>query len=295
MSIQTKLSQELGLRHAIVAAPMFIISNADMIVACAEAGILGTMPSLNARTGDDFVAVLEDIGRRTDKPYGINIPLKLSSPERIEHDLEACFEHRVPVMITSLGSPADVCARAAPKGIKVFHDVIGLKHAQAATRAGVDGIIAVGAGAGGHGGTISPFALIPWLAEETGKPIIASGCISDGRQVAASLALGAELAYMGTRFIASTECAANDEYKNAVVEATPEDIIYTAEVSGIPGNYIKSTVPGYQGEKDFTPDAKKWKDIWGAGQGVGQVKTIKSIGEIVDDIVQEYSDAVGRL
>ena len=295
MNIQTSLSKELGLKHAIVAAPMFIISNAEMILACAEAGILGTMPSLNCRTAEEFTATLEEIGRKTDKPYGINIPLKLSSPERIEHDLEACFEHRVPVMITSLGSPKEVVQRAHPHGIKVFADIIGLKHAQAAAKAGVDAIIAVAAGAGGHGGTISPYALFPWIAEETQKPVIASGCISDGRHVAASLALGAELAYMGTRFIASHECAAPPEYKQAVIDASPEDIVYTAEVSGINGNYIKHTVPSFQEEKDWQPDAKKWKDIWGAGQGVGQVKHNKPIGEIVEDIVREYTDAVRRL
>jgi nitronate monooxygenase len=179
--------------------------------------------------------------------------------------------------------------------MKVFHDVIGLHHGKKAVKAGVDGIIAVSAGAGGHAGRISPFVLIPWLKEELQVPILAAGRISDGRQVVASLALGASLCYVGTRFIASAECGAVDAYKQMVVDASPEDIVYTDQVSGIHASFLKATVPeGFS--PDRTPEgAKRWKDIWSAGQGVGLVKGVKPIGAIVEDLAREAHDACARL
>lgn len=295
MPLQTALSDRLGLRYPIVAAPMFIISNKEMLVACAEAGILGAMPSLNARTTEGLRADLEWVRERTDKPFAINVTIGLTDPERLEADVALLEELRVPVWITSYGNPTALVARAHAVGAVVFHDVIHEKHARKAASAGVDAIIGVAAGAGGHAGRISPFALVPHLQAAVDVPIIAAGCISTGRQVAASLALGAELAYMGTRFIASEECGAVAQYKQAVVDSGPEDIVYTDKVSGIHANFIRSTLPD-----DWTPDrtpegAKRWRDIWSAGHGVADVHEVKPIAAIVDDLVAEYEAAVARL
>lgn len=291
MEFSTELSRKLGLRYPIVCAPMFIISNKEMVVASAEAGILGAMPSLNARTHEQFRKDLEWIRRKTEKPFGINMTIGLTAPERLEKDMAACEEFEVPVWITSYGNPTDAAARAHSVGATVFHDVISLRHARKAAGAGVDAIIGVAAGAGGHAGNISPYALIPWLQEEVSKPIIAAGCISTGQQIAASFSLGAELVYMGTRFIASEECGAEQRYKDMVVSSNPEDIVYTDQVSGVHANFIKQTVPNDQ-EADRTPEgAKQWKDIWSAGHGVATIKDVQTIENIVDDIVKEYHDA----
>src|SRR5688572_25838475 len=185
MNLSTPLSRKLGLRYPFVAAPMFLISNKEMIVAAAEVGILGCMPSLNARTAAQFKDDLAWIRQRTDRPFGINLTLGLTAKERLEEDFAACVEHRVPVLLTSYGNPTDYVRRAHEHGMLVFHDVISLHHGKKAVAAGVDAIIGVAAGAGGHAGTISPYVLYPWLREELKVPILAAGCISTGRQVAA--------------------------------------------------------------------------------------------------------------
>jgi nitronate monooxygenase len=284
----TPLSRRLGLRYPIVAAPMFLISGRELIVAAAEAGIVGAMPSLNARTAADLKADLEWIRARTDKPFAINVTIGLTAPERLEQDVQLLMDFEVPIIITSYGDPTTVVKRAHDKGLFVMHDVIHLKHAQKARAAGVDAIIGVSAGAGGHAGRISPYALIPWLKENLDVPIVAAGCISTGKQMAASFALGAELCYLGTRFIASTECRAADAYKQMVVGAGPDDIVYTDAVSGIHANFLKATIPEAT-EASRGPDAaKRWKDIWSAGQGVVDVKDVKPVGQIVEDLVREY-------
>lgn len=294
--ISTALQRRLGLKHPLVSAPMFLISNKEMIVAAAEAGILGTMPSLNARTAEQLRADLAWIRERTDKPFGINLTLGLTAPERLEQDFELCLEFKVPVLLTSYGNPTDWVRRAHAAGMLVFHDVIGVQHGRKAVAAGVDGIIAVGAGAGGHAGRVSPFALVPWLKEELKVPILAAGCISDGRQVVASLALGADLCYMGTRFIATTECGAVDRYKQAVVDSTPDDIEYTDQVSGIHANFLKVTLPGGALAADRSPEgAKRWRDIWSAGQGVGLIHDVKPMGALVEDIMREAHDVLRAL
>ena len=295
MNLTTSLSKSLGLKYPFVAAPMFLISNREMIVACAEAGILGSMPSLNARTSEQFVSDLAFIRSKTDKPFGINITIGLTPKDRIEADFAACVAAKVPVIITSYGNPTELAQRAHGHGMTVFHDVITLAHAKKAVAAGVDAIIGVAAGAGGHAGRISPFVLYPWLADELSVPIIAAGCISTGKQVVASLSLGAQLCYIGTRFIASKECGASDAYKQKIVSVGPEDIVYTDAVSGIHANFIRDTVP-----EGFTPDhspsgAKRWKDVWSAGQGVGLIHDISSIGEIVETLAKEAHDAYARL
>jgi len=292
MKLSTPLMQKLGLKYPFVSAPMFIISNKEMIVAAAEAGILGCMPSLNARTAEKLREDLTWIRQKTDRAFGINITIGLTSPERVEADMKLCLEFEVPVILTSYGNPTALVKVAHEHKRLVFHDVITLAHGKKAVSAGVDGIIAVSAGAGGHAGRISPYVLIPWLREELKVPILAAGCISDGRQVVASLSLGAELCYIGTRFIASAECGAVDAYKDAVVKAGPEDIVYTDAVSGIHASFLKQTVP-----EGFTPDrspegAKRWKDIWSAGQGVGLVHAVKPMGEIVEDLAREAHDTL---
>lgn len=294
--LTTPLQKKLGLKHPIVSAPMFLISNKEMIVACAEAGILGCMPSLNARTEEKLRADLAWIRERTDKPFGINLTIGLTAPERLEQDFALCVEFKVPVLLTSYGNPTSWVSRAHEHGMLVFHDVISLHHGKKAVAAGVDGIIAVSAGAGGHAGRISPYVLVPWLKEELQVPILAAGCISDGRQIVASLALGAELCYLGTRFIASTECGAVDAYKKLVVDAGPEDIVYTDKVSGIHANFLKSTVPGEGFEADRSEEgAKRWRDIWSAGQGVGLIHEVKPIGAIVEDLMREAHDVMKTL
>ena len=291
----TPLSRKLGLTYPLVAAPMFIISNKEMIVAAAEAGILGTMPSLNARTPEAFEADLQWIRQKTDKPFGINVTIGLTDPERLQQDVELCLKYEVPVLLTSYGNPTKIVEQAHAHGVTVFHDVIHLHHAKKAQSAGVDGIIAVSQGAGGHAGRVNPYVLVPYLRENLDVPIIAAGCISGGAQVAAALSLGADLAYMGTRFIASAECGAPEAYKDMVTTATHEDIVYTDQVSGIHANFIKQTLPE-EGTPGRGPDAaKRWKDIWSAGQGVSLIENVQPIESIVEAIVREYHDAVSRL
>ncbi len=294
MPFETELSRRIGLRYPIVAAPMFLISNPDMLVACAEAGILGAMPSLNARTAEDFEQMLQDVRRRTDKPFAINVTIGLTDPERRERDVELCLEYEVPVMITSYGNPTDIVSRVHPRGVTVFHDVINLKHAKKAEAAGVDAIIGVSQGAGGHAGTVNPYVLLPWLRKNLSVPVIAAGCISGGEQVAAALALGAELAYLGTRFIASSECGAQREYKQMVVDADHTEVVYTDKISGVNANFLKATIPD-DAQPGHPASAKRWRDIWSAGQGVSLIHEVKPIGAIVEDIVREYHDAVARL
>ena len=293
--LSTPLSRALGLRYPIACAPMFIISTKEMMLACAEAGILGSMPSLNARTKEAFRADLEWLQARTDKPFAINMTIGLTAPVRLQEDVAICEELRVPVWITSYGNPTELVQRAHAAKATVFHDVINLRHAKKAEAAGVDAIIGVAAGAGGHAGRISPFALIPYLRQNLSVPIIAAGCISTGRQIAASLALGAELVYMGTRFIASDECGAADDYKRQVVEAGPEDIVYTDKVSGIHANFLKDTLPADASPTRTPEGAKRWKDIRSAGHGVAEIHDVLPIERIVEDLVREYHDAVAAL
>lgn len=293
MNLSTPLSKKLGLKYPFVSAPMFLISNREMIVASAEAGILGCMPSLNARTPEKLKEDLAWIRERTDRPFGVNLTIGLTARERVEADMALCIEYGVEVLVTSYGNPTALVKVAHEHRMTVFHDVISLQHAKKAKAAGVDAVIAVSSGAGGHAGPISPFTLIPWLKEELcGTPIIAAGCITGGRQVIASLSLGAELCYIGTRFIASKECGAVAAYKQKVVDATPEDIVYTDKVSGIHASFLKDTVPD-----DFSADrspegAKRWKDIWSAGQGVGLIHEVKPIADIVEDLAREAHDTL---
>jgi nitronate monooxygenase len=288
----TPLSRRIGLRYPLVAAPMFIISNREMLLASAEAGILGAMPSLNARTIDKFREDLDWVKSRTDKPFAINVTIGLTAPERLMQDVAACIEFEVPVMITSYGNPTGIVEVAHAAGILVLHDVINIRHAMKAKQAGVDAIIGVSQGAGGHAGTVNPYVFIPYLREELDLPIVAAGCISGGEQVAAALSLGGQLAYMGTRFIASTECGADDRFKEMIVDSSHLDIVYTDKISGTHANFLQQTIPDPDAKDD---SSKRWRDIWSAGQGVTQINDIKPIAEIVEDVVREYWDVVDRL
>lgn len=289
--VVTPLAEKIGIEFPVVAAPMFLISNREMIVAAANAGIIGAMPSLNARTAEKLEEDLRWIRERTDKPFGINMTIGLTEATRLKADFELCLKYDVPVIITSYGDPTEIASAAHAHGAVVFHDVINLRHAKKAEAAGVDAIIGVASGAGGHAGRISPFALVPYLRENLGVPIIAAGCISTGKQIAASLALGAELCYVGTRFIASTECGASDAYKKMVVDAGPEDIVYTDKVSGIHANFLKDSLPDEQTPEGGPSGAKRWKDIWSAGHGVAEIDEVKPIADIVGDLRAEYRAA----
>ncbi|NCG20735.1 MAG: nitronate monooxygenase [Rhodobacterales bacterium] len=289
----TPLSRRLGLRYPLVAAPMFLISNKEMLVACAEAGMMGAIPSWNCRTSEGFEEMLRYVKDKTEKPFAINVTIGLTDPERLYRDVELCVEYEVPVMITSYGNPTEIVKAAHTKNITVFHDVVNLRHAKKAEAAGVDGVIGVSQGAGGHAGEINPYVLVPYLKQHLSTPIIAAGCISTGAHVAAAFSLGAELAYMGTKFIASVECGAQPEYKDMVVNATHRDIVYTNQVSGVNANFLKDTIPAET--SPLREDAKRWKDIWSAGQGVSLIDDVPTIEQIVDQVAKEFHDTVGML
>ncbi len=288
-AIETPITRMLGIRYPIIAAPMFLVSNVDLIVAVAEAGAIATFPSLNYRPVEAFREALREIRRRTTKPFGVNLVMKLTP--RFEDDLRICLDEGVPFLITSLGNPTQVIKDAHTNSTKVFCDVINLKHGLKVRDAGADAVIAVSTGAGGHAGEITPTVLVPYLKEKLGLPIISAGGIATGAGVASALALGADAAYLGTRFIASIEANADPGYKQMCVDSEPEDIEYTAEVSGTNGNFFRQSLAKYRaGETESA-----WKNVWSAGQNVGLIDTVKPAAEIVSDLVREYEAAVARL
>lgn len=286
----TRLTRMLGIRYPIIAAPMFLVSNPDMLVEVGEAGAIGTMPALNARSTDGFREAVREIKRRTNAPFGVN--LMLLGNDRLQADLAVCFEERVPLIITSLGDPTELIGRAHEHGIKVFCDVVNLRHARKAHAAGADALIAVASGAGGHAGPVSPFVLVPWLASTLDVPVVAAGGIATGQGVAAALALGAEAAYLGTRFIASTESPAHEGFKQAILEASPEDIEYTPEVTGHHANFLRGSLESWRAAKqEGGSEVKRWRDVWSAGHTVGLIDRVKPCREIVAELVAEYEAA----
>lgn len=286
----TDITRMLGMRYPIIAAPMFLISNEDMVVAVSEAGGLGTMPALNWRTTEAFREAVRTIKARTDKPFGVN--LILLNNDRLQADLEVCLEERVPLIITSLGNPTELIKVAHERGLRVFCDVVSLRHAQKAQAAGADAVIAVSAGAGGHAGTISPFVLVPYLRQALDIPVIAAGGISTGAGVAAALTLGAGAAYLGTRFIASTESPAEEGFKAMILQAQPEDIEYTPEVTGHPANFLRESLANFRHIKaKAETEAKRWRDCWSAGQGVALIDAVQPCADIVAQLMREYEDA----
>lgn len=305
---------------------MFIISVPRLVIAQCKAGIIGAFPALNARPAsqlDDWLAqITEELASYARAHPGVRVaPFAVNqivhaSNDRLDHDMALCVKHRVPLVITSLRPPADVVSAVHAYGGLVFHDVINLRHAEKAAQQGVDGIIAVCAGAGGHAGLLSPFALVKQIREVYGGAIILSGAMSSGADVLAAQALGADLAYLGTRFIAATEANAADDYKQMLVDARAEDIVYTSLFTGIAGNYLRGSVVKAGLDPDALPHADKdtmnfgttahaargaaaeqkaWKDIWGAGQSVSGIHSVEPVQVIVERLRAEYDAARARL
>ena len=310
-TIVTQLYQSMTL--PVMAAPMFIVSNPALVIAQCASGIIGSMPALNARPQSKLAEWLTQIETalaelkrqqpdRIIAPYAINHIIHKSN-DRLAEDLAVCAEHKVPLIITSLRAPNDVVDAVHGWGGKVFHDVTTMRHARKALDAGVDGLILVCSGAGGHAGTLSPFALLAEVRKIFDGPIALSGAITRGQDVLAARAMGADFAYIGTRFIASNEAQADENYKQMLVQAQANDILYTPYFTGIPGNYLKPSIAaaGLNPEDlpNHNPDGtnfgstrtKAWRDIWGAGQGVGSIDSVLSVEHIVDKLKQEYHQA----
>jgi nitronate monooxygenase len=304
------------LRLPVIGAPMFIVSTPRLVLAQCKAGIVGSFPALNARPAsqlDEWLAqITEELAAAAAAnpaakiaPYAVN-QIVHSSNNRLEQDVALCVKHKVPIIITSLRPPAEVVAAVHGYGGIVFHDVINLRHAEKAAAQGVDGIIAVCAGAGGHAGLLSPFALVKQIREVYPGTIILSGAMSGGADVLAARAMGADLAYLGTRFIATDEGNAPAEYKQMLVESAAEDIIYTSLFSGVNGNYLRGSVARAGLDPDHLPEADKtkmnfgtggnsgakaWRDIWSAGQSVSGIHNIEAVDALVARMEREYAAA----
>jgi nitronate monooxygenase len=304
------------LRLPVIGAPMFIVSTPRLVLAQCKAGIVGAFPALNARPAsqlDEWLAqITEELAafQRANPqakvaPYAVN-QIVHSSNNRLEEDVALCVKHKVPIIITSLRPPAEVVAAVHGYGGIVFHDVINLRHAEKAAAQGVDGIIAVCAGAGGHAGVLSPFALVKQIREVYPGTIILSGAMSTGADVLAARALGADLAYLGTRFIATDEGNAPGDYKQMLIDSAAEDIVYTSLFSGVSGNYLRGSVaragldPEHLPEADKTKmnfgtggktAAKAWRDIWSAGQSVSGIHSIDAVDALIARMEREYAAA----
>lgn len=292
MKIDTDITRMFNLTVPVIGAPMFLVSREPLVAAVTNAGGLGTFPSLNYRTNAEFRAALAAVRQQVgSKPIGVNLIAKDTSAAnaRLQEDIEACIEAKVALIITSLGNPAPIIAKVRPHGIRVFCDVINLKHALKVKAGGADGLVAVCGGAGGHAGATSPFVLVPWLRQETGMPVVAAGGIGTGEQLLASLALGAGAVYMGTRFIATPEADAVPEYKQMMIDCTPDDIVYTNKVSGFNANFMVPSVDAQYGK------GSAWKDIWSAGHGVAQIDKVEPVATIIERMMREYGDALARL
>ncbi|MBY0299612.1 MAG: nitronate monooxygenase family protein [Methylobacterium sp.] len=315
MPLPDRLARALAL--PVIASPMFIVSGPDLVIAQCLGGIVGSFPALNARPkealGDWLTRIEEALAAaraaepdRIVAPYAVN-QIVHASNDRLEHDLAVCADHRVPIIITSLRAPDAVVAAVHGWGGLVFHDVTTVRHAEKALEAGVDGLILVCAGAGGHAGTLSPFALVGEVRRFYDGPIILSGAITTGAAILAAQAMGADLAYMGTRFIATEEANAAPAYKEMIVGTSAADVIYTPFFTGVPGNYLKPSVaaagldPNALPESDKTKmnfgsgTTKAWRDIWGAGQGVGTIDDAPPAAEVIARLKAEYAAARERL
>lgn len=302
-----------GLVAPIVGAPLFIISNPDLVLAQCKAGIVGSFPALNARPGPVLEEWLQRITgelaahdaanpQAPAAPFAVNQIVHRSN-ERLMHDVEMCVKYRVPIVITSLGARPEVNEAVHSYGGIVLHDVANLTHARKALEKGADGLIAVAAGAGGHAGALSPFALVQEIRAFFDGPLLLSGAIATGRAVLAAQAMGADLAYIGSPFIATHEANAPARYKEMIVESSADDIVYSNLFTGVHGNYLKPSIkaagmdPDALAEADpskmnfSSSDAKAWRDIWGAGQGIGAVKAVSGAGERVAQLAQEYAAA----
>ena len=305
----------------VIAAPMFLISNPELVIACCKNGVVGTFPALNQRSSEGFDAWLiqikealaayeKETGRKA-APFGVNLIVHPTNP-RLEADLRLCIKHRVPLIITSLGAVSQVVEAVHSYGGLVFHDIIKKRHAEKAAAAGVDGLILVSAGAGAHAGTLNPMALVAEVRSIFDKTLILSGCISTGRDVAAALQMGADLAYMGTRFINTTESAAPQAYRDMIIGAGAGDIVYTAAISGVHANFLAESLraAGLREEdlkkdtkidfgKELDTEAKAWKTIWSAGQGAASIADtlpVESlIGRLRAEFLESLREQAGRL
>ncbi|MSQ50170.1 MAG: nitronate monooxygenase [Betaproteobacteria bacterium] len=302
------------LRLPVIGAPMFIAGNPRLVIEQCKAGIVGSFPALNARPKEALDGWLTEIesalaGQPNAAPYAVN-QIVHKSNDRLEHDLEVCVRHQVPITITSLRAPDEVVAKIHAYGGIVLHDVISVRHAEKALAAGVDGLILVCAGAGGHAGTLSPFALIGEVRRFFDGPIVLSGAISSGDAILAAQAAGADLAYIGTRFLATPEASVPDRYKEELLRSSAADIVYTDLFSGVHGNYLKHSVlaAGFDprdlpksdpNKMNFSAaggaEKKVWRDIWSAGQGVGQIDAVVPVAQVVDQLAAEYLAARQRL
>lgn len=310
-----------GLRIPVIGSPMFIISTPKLVIAQCKAGIVGSMPALNARPAsqlDEWLAeITEELesynAKNPDRPaapFAIN-QIVHKTNDRFEHDMELCKKYKVPIIITSLGAREDVNKEVHSYGGIVLHDVINNRFAHKAIEKGADGLIAVAAGAGGHAGVKSPFALVQEIREWFDGPLALAGAIANGYSILAAQAMGADFAYIGTPFIATHEARAIDEYKQAIVEGTSDDIVYTNYFTGVHGNYLAPSIRAAGMDPDNLPESdpskmsfsqkngdkqvKPWKDIWGSGQGIGAIKEITSAGEYIDKLAREYQEAKERL
>ena len=295
-----------GLKLPVIAAPMFLVSGPELVTAACKAGVIGTFPALNQRTTEDYAQWLDEIKAALgpgDAAYGVNIIVHPTNP-RVMADMQVTVEHEVPLVITSLGAVRDVVDAVHGYGGLVFHDVTTVRHAKKAADAGADGLILVCAGAGGHAGTWSPFALLNEVRRFYDGCIILSGCMSSGRDVATAMMLGADFAYLGTRFISTEESRAPDAYKQMIDEAKAADIVYTPAISGIPANFMAQSLvnngldPKALPEKskvdlgkELDHEVKAWKEVWSAGQGVGSIDDIPPTAELVARLKREFDEA----
>lgn len=308
-----------NLRLPVIGSPLFIVSHPALTLAQCKAGVIGAFPALNARPEsqlDEWLAMItEDLAdynarhpERPAAPFAVNQIVHMSN-KRLEHDLMLCVKYKVPVVISSLGAVPEVNAAVHSYGGIVLHDVINNRHANSAIRKGADGLIAVAAGAGGHAGTLSPFALVQEIREWFDGPLLLAGSIATGGAILAAQAMGADMAYIGTPFIATEEARASDAYKQAIVEGAAADIVYSNFFTGVHGNYLKPSIRAAGLDPDDLPEAdpskmdfeqatggaKAWKDIWGSGQGIGAIKAVEPVAKLVDRLEAEYQAARTRL
>ncbi len=308
-----------NLRLPVIASPMFIISNPKLVIAQCKAGIIGSFPALNARPPELLHAWLDEITNelaeyneknpdRPAAPFAVN-QIVHNSNARLQHDVEACIKFKVPIIITSLGAVPLVNDAIHSYGGIVLHDIINVRHAKSALKKGADGLIAVAAGAGGHAGTQSPFALIQEIREFFDGPLALSGAIANGGAVLAAQAMGADFGYIGSAFIATEEANAAEAYKQMIVESGASDIVYSNYFTGIHGNYLRKSIENAGMDPDNLPEADKskmdfekattgakaWKDIWGCGQGIGAVKEVLPVAKLVDRLEGEYRAAKARV
>ena len=313
MSLPVQLEQ--CLRLPVVAAPMFLISNPELVLACCANGVVGSFPALNQRESSGFKAWLEEIeaglaSLKNPAPYAVNLIVHNSNP-RLQADLAICIEHKVPIVITSLGAVKEVVDAVHSYGGLVFHDVTTRRHAEKAAEAGVDGLIAVAAGAGGHAGTWSPFALVAEIRQFFDKTVLLAGCLNHGHEILAAQVIGADLAYLGTRFIATQESHAPDEYKQMVLTSRAVDIVHTAAVSGVPASFMRQSLENAGFDlatlqaksesstgtrlKPLNDEAKAWKTVWSAGQGVGAINDVPTTQQLITRLDTEYREAIKRV